>query len=262
MLPLLFVLVCSTISGNDGSDSGPVGLSRRAPFGIAYKAVSEDDAKISSLFGSSITAQTTLLTTVSVGNPPQDLDILLDTGSSLFWVIKADGCQGVINNNNGLCPGEHKYNHSRSSLFKKVDYYKSTSYAYGSGTNPNTALRCTIHGYDYLSIGQDQNGKVQYENHPICEADYIKLANSYEADLPYDGIMGLAPLADDAKAIVYVGNTFLLEYGAVSFWYNRQRLHNLNYRGQFGVTSREVNLGFVTFGKEIHPDLQKNLIVS
>jgi hypothetical protein len=258
MFALLITLV-SSISANNVVQETSGKLTRRAPFKISYNRHID---KNSALFGSSMSAQTTLLTTMIIGNPPQELDILLDTGSSLFWVIKAKGCQGVIDGENGECPGENKYDNSKSSSFRSIDYTRSTSYAYGSGANPNTALRCTVFGYDYISIGKNSKGNVEYLNHPICEATYIKLANSYELDLPYDGIMGLAPRPDDKNAIVYVGNTFLPQYGAVSFWYNRALLHNLNDDGQFGFKPTNQDIGFVTFGKDVHPDLQKDLIIS
>jgi hypothetical protein len=194
-----------------------------------------------------LSAQTTLITTISFGYPPQELQILLDTGSSLFWVIDDTGCEGVVKGIMGQCPGQNKYNYRSSSTFRPMLDDISTSYAYGGGQIPNTAITCRLIGYDDISFGFTAE---KHYNHPICAADNVKLANSYVLDLPYDGIMGLAPRPDDRQAIVYVGNTFIPEYGSVSFWYNRALLQNINDDGQFGYVDTGKDVGYVVFGDD------------
>jgi hypothetical protein len=194
-----------------------------------------------------MTAQTTLIITLSVGYPPQELQILLDTGSSLFWVIDATYCHGVVKGKRAPCPGEHKYNYRSSSTFQPLHYDISTTYAYGGGQTPNTAIRCRLIGYDDISFGSKAD---KHYSHPICAADHVQLQNSYILDLPYDGIMGLAPRPDDRRAIVYVGNTFISQYGSVSFWYNRALLQNINDDGQFGYVDTGKDVGYVVFGND------------
>jgi hypothetical protein len=191
-----------------------------------------------------LTAQSTLIGTVSFGEPAQPLNILFDTGSSLFWVINAQKCNGVVKNAKSDCPGQYRYSASHSKTFVKNTQQQSTTYAYGGGSEPNTKLNCQIIGYDSMSLGN----VLVSNKHPICAADYIKLQTSIAHDLPYDGIMGLAPKNDDPQAIVNVINTFMPQMRTVSFWYNRTLLLNQNFAGEFGFQQSHMKVGMIVFG--------------
>jgi hypothetical protein len=177
-----------------------------------------------------MSAQSTLIGTVSFGSPPQPLNILFDTGSGLFWVINAQKCVGEVKKVPADCPGQYRYLSSYSKTFKAAPNLRQTNYKYGGGSIPNTDLTCTMIGYDTMSLG----GALVHQQHPICAADSIKLMSSIAKDLPYDGIMGLAPKNDDPLAIVNVVSTIIPKLRTVSFWYNRTSLLNQNFAGEYG----------------------------
>lgn len=185
----------------------------RIPFGFYQQAGKEqlqsqgNQGPNIALVPSHLSAQSTLLGTVSFGNPPQPMNILFDTGSGLFWVINAQQCQGIIKGKPGDCPGQYRYLSSYSKTFQPnpLAQFQKTQYFYGGGDIPNTSLNCTIIGFDDLTIGNT----LVFKNHPICAADFIKLKESVVYDLPYDGIMGLGPRNDHNLAIVNVVNTFV-----------------------------------------------------
>jgi cathepsin D len=210
-----------------------------------YNGGNQQTVANSAFVHSKLSAQSTLLGEVTIGNPPQIFNILFDTGSSLFWVINGERCNGNIGGRKSSCPGgQTQYKPSQSRTLKRTNGAQTT-YAYGGGTNPNTELKCTIVGYDDVSIGS-----MVFKGHPICAADYVKLATSYAQDLPYDGIMGLAPRNDDRKAVVNVVNTILPSMKKVSFWYNRTLLFNQNYGGELGAKRSNLNIGFIVFGSD------------
>jgi hypothetical protein len=172
------------------------------------------------------------------------MNVLFDTGSGLFWVINALKCSAVVKGASSSCPGQYRYLPSYSQTFRKATKQLSTIYAYGGGQVANTALNCSILGFDNLFIGDT----LVFPNHPICAADQISLATSIAQDLPYDGIMGLAPRNDDPQALVNVVGTFIPQMKTVSFWYNRTTLLNQNFGGEFGYTQSTDKVGMVVFG--------------
>lgn len=242
-------------------------FNRLPPYQLNYNANQENQlhrvpfsfARRSSVFiESEASAQTTLLGKVNIGNPSQTLDILFDTGSSLFWVIDGQNCEAEVAGVKGDCPGFNKFDRAKSKTFTP-SMGESTTYAYGSGTIPNTALNCTIIGTDDLYLA----GTPVFQQHPICAVDRIKLANSYAADLPYDGIMGLAPLPNDQRAIVNVRSTMIQNFRIVSFWYDRKFLLNLNNNGQYAFQNNGSSVGVIIFGDDSHyTSLYNNLIAS
>jgi hypothetical protein len=216
--------------------------SQRVPFSFyrSEKAVNVNTAATFALAPSTLSAQSTLLGTVSIGKPAQSFNMLFDTGSGLFWVISHDNCTAQIAKKPSRCPGLYKYSTSASTTFNKVDKPKSSHYAYVS----DTSLNCTILGTDDVYIGNT----LVYSQHPICSAYYVQLGVSLAADLPYDGIMGLAPKNDDPEAIVNVASTFLPSMRTVSFWYNKTLLLRQNKVGYVNYTHSDLKVGMIVFG--------------
>lgn len=55
-----------------------------------------------------------ILSTISVGTPPQPIDVLLDTGSNLFWIVNGRGCKATFSGKQTTeqCPVKHSFNSS------------------------------------------------------------------------------------------------------------------------------------------------------
>lgn len=146
----------------------------------------------------------TIIGEIQIGNPPRPFQVLFDTGSSLFWIVNAQGCNSIIGNQSfNTCPAGNQYYSKNSRSFKPATdkTIKSTWYGYADGNE----LNCTLIGTDDLYIG----GQKIYENHPLCATYHVKLVTSFNQDEPYDGIMGLGNDEHDDGAIVNVENTFL-----------------------------------------------------
>jgi saccharopepsin len=107
---------------------------------------------------------------VSIGTPPQDFKVILDTGSSNLWVPSTD-CNSIA------CYLHTKYDHSSSSTYKKNG--SSFEIRYGSGE---------LSGY----VSQDtfQIGDLKIKNQDFAEATSEPgLAFAFGR---FDGILGLA----------------------------------------------------------------------
>ncbi|XP_069495859.1 pepsin A-like [Ambystoma mexicanum] len=106
--------------------------------------------------------------TISIGNPPQDFNVLFDSGSSNLWVPS-------VYCNSSSCANHKKFNPSSSTTFKPTN--ESISLTYGTGDLTG------ILGYDTLQVGSlvvtDQAFSLSY-----TEADFF-------VDWPFDGFLGL-----------------------------------------------------------------------
>ena len=147
-------------------------------------------------------ANTQFVGSVGVGNPPQFLDVIFDTGSANFWV------------NSKLCDDdsclEHSaYDHQKSSDYETLGYYLEVQFGTGG-----------ING----EINQDSVtlGGMQIINQPVGEiTDEI---GQVFADAKFSGILGLGfpsmAAYDLSPVFDSMMNQKLLEKNIVSFYYS------------------------------------------
>lgn len=108
---------------------------------------------------------------VLIGEPAQSFNVVLDTGSSDFWIVSND-CS-----TKEYCNPHQQFQPKDSLTYKKHDPLKSLQIRYGTGS-----INARI-GHDTLQIG-NMTLKNQYI------ADAIELSREFK-DLPIDGILGM-----------------------------------------------------------------------
>ncbi|KAJ2991433.1 hypothetical protein HDV02_003776 [Globomyces sp. JEL0801] len=145
----------------------------------------------------------TLVGTVGIGTPPQNMTILFDTGSTVFWARSA-GCLTPS------CWGKPNYNALLSSTYKSLPRNKDNqvSLRYGDGTT----VLCNVN-QDTVTIAG-----IKIENQNLCEANFI-LSN----DIALDGLIGIgAPKSVNGSAEVLktMIDQNLIDEPKISFWYN------------------------------------------
>jgi hypothetical protein len=199
--------------------------------------------------GSTNSINRCLLGTVAIGNPPQNYDMLFDTGSTLFWVMDSRNCSGKIKGRVGNCPGKNHFNPSISQSFvPATGEPKTIHYHYGPKETPGAELDCTIIGHDDLYLG---NNKI-ISKQPICAASKVMESGMYDNGFEFDGVLGLGP---DAKSSAsHIGNTLLANVDTISFWYNQQLLLN-RVHGQ--KQDKNQNIGEIIIGD--HSEFQNKL---
>ncbi|KAI9454536.1 acid protease [Lactarius psammicola] len=110
--------------------------------------------------------------TVQLGTPPRDFEILMDSGSADFWV-GGEGCQGL----NGTDCGNHKFLGNQSST-SFIDTQQPFQVVYGKGAVAGNIVQ------DNMAIGD-----LQLTGHTfgvaLLETDDFTLSQ-------FDGLMGLA----------------------------------------------------------------------
>ncbi|EJU04655.1 acid protease [Dacryopinax primogenitus] len=116
--------------------------------------------------------------TVQVGTPPSDFLILMDSGSSDFWVGAAD-CQTLASEGGGACAPNHKtLSAATSSTFK--DTKAPFSITYGSGSVAGTIVTDNV-VLAGLSLPAHTFG--------VAHAESVDFSAS---SIDFDGLMGLA----------------------------------------------------------------------
>ncbi|XP_069059185.1 pepsin A-like [Pleurodeles waltl] len=120
--------------------------------------------------------------TISIGTPPQEFNVIFDSGSSNLWVPS-------VYCSSSACSNHNKFNPSSSSTFQST----STSLSIGYGTGSMTGVL----GYDTVQVGgltvTDQVFGLAY-----TEADFF-------SEMQFDGILGLAfpSLSEDGATPVF-----------------------------------------------------------
>lgn len=108
---------------------------------------------------------------IFIGEPAQTFNVVLDTGSSDFWIVSND-CTTTE-----YCNGHHQFQRNSSLTYKNLDPLQFLQIRYGTGS-----INARI-GYDTLKIAN-----MTLQNQYI--ADAIEISSEFE-DLPIDGILGM-----------------------------------------------------------------------
>ncbi|KAJ8325025.1 hypothetical protein QVD99_000302 [Batrachochytrium dendrobatidis] len=134
-----------------------------------------------------------------IGTPPVNVNVLIDTGSSTFW-IDDSACF-----DSRQCK-THKYNPIDSTTQKPV-VHPIVHREYGDGTS----VTCTIIS-DVVSIAG-----ISIPNQTICAASQVKSIES----ISLDGILGLGPPNSVDPADLFSNLENSLSERKVSFYYDR-----------------------------------------
>ncbi|XP_078514915.1 pepsin A-like [Lissotriton helveticus] len=120
--------------------------------------------------------------TISIGTPPQDFNVIFDSGSSNLWVPSVYCSSSACSNHNRFSP-------SSSSTFQST----STSLSIGYGTGSMTGVL----GYDTVEVG-GLTVTSQVFGLAYTEADFF-------SEMQFDGILGLAfpSIASDSATPVF-----------------------------------------------------------
>jgi hypothetical protein len=122
---------------------------------------------------------TQIFSNITIGTPPQDFEVIFDTGSGWLWVAEED-CD--------FCDFDHKFKEGKSSTYEELDMFPRTI-SYGSGTMWGQ------YGQDTVCISPDTCAK---DVHFLgCEFISFDLIQS-------DGIMGMSPFSYDTEAQLYM----------------------------------------------------------
>lgn len=187
---------------------------------------------------------------ISIGTPPQEFKVVLDTGSSNLWVPSSE-CNSIA------CYLHSKYDHSSSSTYKKNG--SSFEIRYGSGE---------LSGF----VSQDtfQIGDLKVKNQDFAEATSEPgLAFAFGR---FDGIMGLGYNTISVNGIVppfyNMLDQGLLDEPVFSFYLSDTNDESSESEAMFGGVDKdhytgkltkiplrrkaywEVNLDAITFGDD------------
>jgi hypothetical protein len=167
----------------------------------------------------------TLVGTLLIGTPPQELTVLFDTGSNRSW-IRSSNC---VSNE---CHAKKSFDASKSSSYQLNPAIEERTLIYRDGTS----VQCMVNE-DVITIG----GFTQ-SNMNICEANHIKTPLESA-----DGVIGIgSPYSSEqtdffARLVKSNATTPI-----ISFWYNRKYDFNDGMAG-------EILLGEMDGSKFKHP---------
>lgn len=165
--------------------------------------------------------------TVSIGTPPQDFYVIMDTGSSDLWVM-ADQCQE--------CQGMTKFNNAASSSLQLPQQPFQVSYGSGDVAGEIAVDTVSCAGFTVNNQGFGLVERTQSQGVGSSSGNLI--------DPPLSGLMGLA-----FKTIANSGAMPWWQTLASNVWKDPQfGVYMARFRGQRYASDFEQNGGEIMFG--------------
>ncbi|KII89778.1 hypothetical protein PLICRDRAFT_29044 [Plicaturopsis crispa FD-325 SS-3] len=162
-------------AANDGSTAGVSQIDIDAQNDPSLLTAANPPTANNSLGLAIESADTGYIATIQMGTPPQNFNILMDSGSADFWVGNADNCQSEAG---GGC-GTHTFlGTSTSSSFKTSNSQFQVTYGTGQVAGTLCQDDVTMAG---LTLKAHTFGTAQIESEDFS-SDQV----------PFDGLMGLA----------------------------------------------------------------------
>ncbi|KYN34842.1 Lysosomal aspartic protease [Trachymyrmex septentrionalis] len=164
---------------------------------------------------------------ITIGTPPQKFKVLIDTGSSDFWVASSN-----CDLNNAACWTHNRYEYEKSSTYVENDTAFNISYESGKVSG-------------YLSMDVVNIAGVNIQNQTFGEAiSQLGIALLYAT---FDGILGMGyPEGVVATGMTPVFNN-MIKQGLVepvfSFYLNRHVLFFMRYGNSMSKFAGELILG-------------------
>lgn len=175
---------------------------------------------------------------VSIGTPPQDFNVIMDTGSADLWVM-ADQCQ--------TCDEQTKFNTASSSTLKLADQTFQVSYGSGNVSGQEAADVVTCAGYTVT--GQSFGLAEQTQSQRVGPTDTQLI------ETPLSGLMGLG-----FEAIANTKAKPWWQVLARDVWQDKQfGVFLKRYRGDPQAEVYEENGGEMIFGGLNHSMYQGDI---
>lgn len=161
----------------------------------------------------------TLVASVSVGTPPQTFQVLVDTGSSLFYLQSTNCTTQACTSSKAL------YNQKLSSTFNLApNLPQNVKYADGSGVD------CTVH-LDRIALGPN----LILPSQQFCMASSVTVGSGTSSG--FDGVLGLGAPGNPSKIGDIMSSLSIRNIPMVSFWFNLTNAY------PYGTTQGEIMFG-------------------
>ena len=177
----------------------------------------------SSIHNTNETSERLMTIEIYVGSPPQKFDLMIDTGSTVLWMVDKDNKNGYKLN--------HVFDKKSSSTYKTNDAYVELNY--GSGHAYGYVSKDLLTIYDSEEVGRLNSSFVGGESKKSSIDINFILAEDIAFNSEADGILGLS----------YNDNTYDKEFHLIEQLYAKQiiekRIFSVKYisekRGEFDL---------------------------
>ncbi|XP_069696614.1 lysosomal aspartic protease-like isoform X2 [Periplaneta americana] len=212
--------------------------SRRAVRDVDYDYPDNTDGSENVLKKSAVTLKnyrnTEYFGVITIGTPPQEFKVILDTGSANLWVPSST-CNLTTNI---ACRKHNRYNHSKSSTYQSSEPAAEFSIQYGTGNLTG------FYSFDTVRLGT-----LEAKDQGFAEATHEPSAEFIDGQ--FDGVLGLGYPSIAVDDITPVFNT-LIEQNAVdqpvfAFYLNRDPAAATGGEVTFGGIDSNHYTGSITY---------------